>query len=111
MVACRWPAATSFQDRRRVLLSTGRVAVALLLVLILGGIVAGAMRQLTGYIDGSGADLIVSQLGVRTMHMSASVLRPDIADRAREVPGVAWASPSATPPGSSARQPAVWSPT
>ena len=51
-----------FQDRRRVLLSTGGVAVALLLVLILGGIFAGAMRQLTGYIDRSGADLIVSQL-------------------------------------------------
>ena len=81
------------QPRRRVLLSTGGVAVALLLVLILGGIFAGAMRQLTGYIDHSGADLIVSQLGVRTMHMSASVLRPDIADRAREVPGVAWAEP------------------
>jgi putative ABC transport system permease protein len=27
------------------------------------------------------------------MHMSASVLRPDIADRIREVPGVAWAEP------------------
>jgi putative ABC transport system permease protein len=82
-----------FENRRRVLLSTGGVAVALLLVLVLGGILAGAMRQLTGYIDRSGADLIVSQLGVRTMHMSASVLRPDIADRAREVPGVAWAVP------------------
>jgi putative ABC transport system permease protein len=82
-----------FQDRRRVLLSTGGVAVALLLVLILGGIFAGAMRQLTGYIERSGADLFVSQLGVRTMHMSASVLRPDIADRVREVSGVAWAEP------------------
>jgi hypothetical protein len=75
-----------FQDRRRVLLSTGGVAVALLLVLILGGIFAGAMRQLTGYIDRSGADLVVSQAGVTTMHMSASVLRPDIADRIRETP-------------------------
>jgi putative ABC transport system permease protein len=82
-----------FQDRRRVLLSTGGVAVALLLVLTLGGIFAGAMRQLTGYIDHSGADLIVSQAGVTTMHMSASVLRPDIADRVRETPGVAWAEP------------------
>ena len=82
-----------FQDRRRVLLSTGGVAVALLLVLVLGGIFAGAMRQLTGYIDHTGADLVVSQLGVRTMHMSASVLRPDIAGRVREVPGVAWAEP------------------
>jgi putative ABC transport system permease protein len=69
------------------------VAVALLLVLVLGGIFAGAMRQLTGYIDHTGADLVASQLGVRTMHMSASVLRPDIADRVREVPGVAWAEP------------------
>ncbi len=82
-----------FQDRRRVLLSTGGVAVALLLVLVLGGIFAGAMRQLTGYIDRSGADLVVSQAGVTTMHMSASVLRPDIADRVRETPGVAWAEP------------------
>ena len=82
-----------FQDRRRVLLSTGGVAVALLLVLVLSGIFAGAMRQLTGYIDGSGADLVVSQAGVTTMHMSASVLRPDIAERVREVPGVAWAEP------------------
>jgi putative ABC transport system permease protein len=82
-----------FQDRRRVLLSTGGVAVALLLVLILGGIFAGAMRQLTGYIDHSGADLVVSQAGVTTMHMSASVLRPDIADRIRETPRVAWAEP------------------
>jgi putative ABC transport system permease protein len=82
-----------FQDHRRVLLSTGGVAVALLLVLILGGIFAGAVRQLTGYIDRSGADLVVSQAGVTTMHMSASVLRPDIADRIRETPGVAWAEP------------------
>lgn len=82
-----------FQDRRRLLLSTGGVAVALLLVLVLGGILAGAMRQLTGYIDHTRADLVVSQAGVRTMHMSASVLRPDIADRIRQVPGVAWAEP------------------
>ncbi|HET7516963.1 MAG TPA: ABC transporter permease [Actinomycetes bacterium] len=82
-----------FQDRRRVLLSIGGVAVALLLVLILGGIFAGAMRQLTSYIDRSGANLIVSQAGVTTMHMSASILRPDIADRVRETPGVAWAEP------------------
>jgi putative ABC transport system permease protein len=82
-----------FQDRRRVLLSTGGVAVALLLVLILGGIFAGAMRQLTSYIDHTRADLVVSQAGVTTMHMSASVLRPDIAERVRETPGVAWAEP------------------
>ncbi len=82
-----------FQDRRRVLLSTGGVAVALLLVLILGGIFAGAMRQLTNYIDHTHADLVVSQAGVTTMHMSTSVLRPVIADRILETPGVAWVEP------------------
>jgi putative ABC transport system permease protein len=82
-----------FQDRRRLLLSTAGVSVALLLVLLLGGILAGAMRQLTGYLDHTSADLVVSQAGVRTMHMSASLLRPDIADRIRELPGVAWAEP------------------
>lgn len=82
-----------FQDRRRALLATGGVAVALLLVLILGGIFAGAMRQLTGYVDHTHADLVVSQLGVSTMHMSASVLRPDIAELVRRTPGVAWAEP------------------
>jgi len=49
------------------------------------------MRQLTGYLDATRADLVVSQAGVTTMHMSASVLRPDITDRVREIPGVAWA--------------------
>jgi putative ABC transport system permease protein len=82
-----------FADPRRVLLSTGGVAVALLLVLVLAGIFAGAMRQLTAYVDGSGADLIVSQRGVRTMHMSTTVLRPDIAERVLDVRGVAWAEP------------------
>jgi len=82
-----------FQDRRRALLATGGVAVALLLVLILDGILTGAMRQGTAYIDRLPADLVVSQQGVRTMHMSASALRPDIGDQARAVPGVVWAEP------------------
>jgi hypothetical protein len=101
-----------FENRRRVLLSTGGVAVALLLVLVLGGILAGAMRQLTGYIDRSGADLIVSQLGVRTMHMSASVLRDPTSPTAPvRCPGSPGRCPSATPPGSPAQQPAAWLPT
>jgi hypothetical protein len=54
---------------------------------------ATSTRANAGYIDRSGADLLISQLGVTPMHMSASVLRPDIANRAREIPGVAWAEP------------------
>ncbi len=80
-----------FQERRRALLAVGGVGVALLLVLVLDGIFAGAMRQVTAYIDRSPADVFVSQAGVRTMHMSASALPAGTVDRARAVPGVAWA--------------------
>jgi putative ABC transport system permease protein len=80
-----------FQDRRRAALATGGVAAALLLVLLLDGIVAGGMRQVTAYLRSSPADVIVSQDGVRTMHMSVSALPPDSVDAVRDVDGVAWA--------------------
>ena len=79
-----------FGERRRAVLGTLGVAVALLLVLVLDGIFAGAMRQVTAYIRSSPADVIVSQRGVRTMHMSTSVLPPGVAERARAQPAVAW---------------------
>jgi putative ABC transport system permease protein len=82
-----------FQDRRRAALSAGGVAAALLLVLVLDGVFAGAMRQVTAYLRRSPADVIVSQQGVRTMHMSASALDPATADRAAGVDGVAWVAP------------------
>ena len=80
-----------FQDRRRATLAAGGVAAALLLVLLLDGIFAGAMRQVTAYLRGSPADVIISQQGVRTMHMSASAVPEDTVDAAARVPGVAWA--------------------
>jgi putative ABC transport system permease protein len=82
-----------FGERRRAILATTGVAVALLLVLVLDGIFAGAMRQVTAYIRTSPADVIVSQHGVRTMHMTTSVLPTDTVDAARAVDGVAWAEP------------------
>jgi putative ABC transport system permease protein len=80
-----------FQDRRRAVLSTGGVATALLLVLLLDGIVAGAMRQVTAHLRGSAADVIVAQEGVRTMHMSVSALPPATVDAVVRTEGVAWA--------------------
>lgn len=84
---------TLFQDRRRAVLSICGVAAALTLVLILNGVVAGAMRQVTAYIDHSPGDVFVAQSGVRTMHMSITVLPDDTVDRVRKVDGVAWAEP------------------
>jgi putative ABC transport system permease protein len=82
-----------FQDRRRAVLSVSGVASALLLVLILQGIFVGAMAQVTRYLDRLPADVIVSQRGVRTMHMSTSALPADTTASAEAVDGAAWAEP------------------
>lgn len=80
-------------DRRRAALSVFGVAMALVLVLVLDGVVAGSMQQVTAYLRSSPADVIVSQRGVRTMHMSQSVLDPRVVDDVAAVDGVAWAEP------------------
>jgi putative ABC transport system permease protein len=80
-----------FQDRRRTTLAVCGLAVALLLVLVLDGVFAGAVRQVTAYLRNLPADVIVSQRGVRTMHMSASALPEDTAVKIEKLPAVAWA--------------------
>lgn len=79
-----------FQDRRRASLSIGGVAVALLLVLVLEAVFAGAIVQVTAYLRHLPAQAIVSQRGVETMHMSSSALPPGVVDDTRRVRGVAW---------------------
>ncbi|MBI2706657.1 MAG: ABC transporter permease [Actinobacteria bacterium] len=81
------------QDRRRAVLAVAGVAAALVLVLVLNGVFAGATRQVTAYIDTSPADVFVAQAGVRTMHMSITALPDDTVARVRSVDGVAWAEP------------------
>ena len=61
-----------FAEKRRAALGVGGVILALLIVLALDGIFAGAMRQVTRYIDTAEADVFVAQEGVRNMHMSSS---------------------------------------
>jgi putative ABC transport system permease protein len=80
-----------FQDRRRTTLAVSGLAVSLLLVLVLDGVFAGAIRQVTAYLRNLPADVIVSQRGVRTMHMSASALPENTANAIEQLPGVAWA--------------------
>jgi putative ABC transport system permease protein len=80
-----------FQDRRRAMLAIGGVAVSLVLVLVLDGVFAGAMRQANAYMRNSPADVFVAQRGVRTMHMTQSALPPDTVEQVAAVDGVAWA--------------------
>ena len=84
-----------FADRRRGVLTVAGVAAALLLVLTLDAIFAGAVQRVTAYIRTSPADVFISQGGVRTMHMSASAVPADTVTRAAQVPGVAWTAPVA----------------
>ena len=65
-----------FAERRRAAMATAAIAVAFLLVLVLDGIFAGAMSQVTAYIRHTPTSVIVSQSGVRTMHMSATHRAP-----------------------------------
>ena len=82
-----------FAEHRRAALTVLGVAAALLLVLVLRGIFAGAIDQVTRYIRTSPAEVFVSQGGVKTMHMSASAVPLGAAAQIRSVAGVAWVSP------------------
>jgi len=86
--------------RRQLLAKRGRtlagligIAAAFLLVLALNAIFAGIEGRLTGYINRSGADVIVAQAGVQTMHMTQSALPEEDARAIAAVEGVALATP------------------
>lgn len=82
-----------FQNKIRLVISVGGVALALLLILTLDAIFAGVERQVTAYITNSGAEIFVSQSGVRNMHMAASSLPITVADEVSSVAGVEAVSP------------------
>jgi putative ABC transport system permease protein len=82
-----------FQNKGRLAGSIGGVALALLLILALDAIVAGMKQQLTAYMDHSRADVVVSQQGVRNMHMASSSLPSAVVNEVRRVPGVAAVTP------------------
>lgn len=81
------------RNRVRLLVSVGGVALALSLSLALDAIYAGVANQLTAYIDRAGADVWVSQAGVRNLHMVASWLPESVTDEVRAVDGVVEATP------------------
>jgi putative ABC transport system permease protein len=75
----------------RTLAAVLGIAASLLLVLALRAIFAGLEARLTAYIDGTGADVIVAQESVETMHMTQSALPGRVVEEIRRVPGVARA--------------------
>lgn len=81
------------QERLRLAVSAGSVAVALFLVLLLEGVVAGASEQMVSYLEHSGAEAWVMQPGVSNMHMSASTLPLSTVKSVASAPGVRRATP------------------
>jgi putative ABC transport system permease protein len=82
-----------FQNKVSLLISTGGVALALMLVISLDAIFTGVEQQITAYIDNSQADIYVSQAGVRNMHMTTSSIPVSIEGQIRAVQGVRTVTP------------------
>ena len=81
------------QNRMRLLISIGGVALSLMLVLSLDAVLAGMEGRISAYIDYSGADVWVAQAGVRNMHMVSSTVPASVVDEVRRVRGVTAAMP------------------
>lgn len=82
-----------FQNKTRLVISVGGVALALLLILVLDAVVTGVQSQVTSFIDNSEADIIVSQENVRNMHMAYSAIPASYETRVQNVPGVVSVTP------------------
>src|SRR3990170_4343824 len=82
-----------FESKVRLLVSVGGVALAFTLVLALDAIFAGSERQVTAYIEQSEADVVVSQAGVRNMHMASSSIPRSLVPRIEGIPGVEAVTP------------------
>lgn len=82
-----------FQNKIRLLISVGGVALALLLILVLDAIFTGSEQQLTAYMEYAGAEVFVSQEGVRNLHMASSWLPASVVDEVSTVSGVESVTP------------------
>lgn len=69
------------------------LGMALALVLVLDAILAGFEGPLAAPIERSGAEVWVSQKGVRNLHMVLSTLPEGVVEEVAGVPGVASATP------------------
>ena len=76
------------RHRIRMVASVAGISLALALVLALDAIFAGVSDQLTAYVDRSGADVWVSQAGVRNLHMVASWMPEAVEAEVSAVDGV-----------------------
>jgi len=75
-------------ERTRLAISVGGVALAVLLILVIGGVFAGSEEHAVAYIKNQAIPLWLMQAGVENMHMASSILAPETTESAREIEGV-----------------------
>ena len=75
-------------EKTRLALSTGGIALAILVILLIEGVFAGVEEQATAYIDKGRADIFVMQEGVANLHMASSFLSPAIENGINDIEGV-----------------------
>lgn len=77
-----------WRQRFRFGLSLSGVALAIMLIILLNGFLAGIYAQITAYLDNTPAEIVVAQDGVTNLLSATSLLPAGAADQARGVPGV-----------------------
>src|SRR3989304_5443772 len=82
-----------FQDKTRLALSVGGVALAVMLILVLNGFLDGLNRQITLYLDRSPGSIIVAQDGVNNLLGATSLLPSGIEYKVDSLRGVEDVAP------------------
>ncbi|MBL8078206.1 MAG: ABC transporter permease [Anaerolineales bacterium] len=82
-----------FQDKTRLALSIFGVALAVMLILVLKGFLAGMNRQITSYLDHSPGSIVVAQEDVVNLLGATSLLPEGVAQKAESIRGVGKAIP------------------
>jgi ABC-type lipoprotein export system ATPase subunit/YHS domain-containing protein len=82
-----------FADRRRLGAGVLGIGLALMLVLLLDGLWEGVLRQASAYPEQAGADLFVTQAGVKDFLGDTSSIPRSTVATVRATPGVRWADP------------------
>ncbi len=82
-----------FEDKLRLCISIGGVALSIMLVLLLDGFLSGMNRQVTAYVDNTPANFYVTQKGVANLQGAGSIIPRSNVEKVRAVEGVTAAVP------------------
>ena len=77
-----------WQQKFRLALSIGGVALSIMLIVLLNGFLSGIYKQVTAYLDNTPANFVIAQDGITNLLGATSLLPARTEDLARGVPGV-----------------------